>query len=171
MTPLPLASPRCLMSGRGWMQQNSVHDDVVSWGKLGHSGELCHSLLWKRKNDNFHSSINILQQAKIAILASWPSLVWWLRWYKGAGKTIITIILSYFLIDFLFRKAYLSVSQTGFLKWRLVLPQNCKLRLGTKTESIFSHFCLEAGKVPIQNQCMFCLSNNWTDRKDLAVDE
>lgn len=70
MTLLPLASPRCLVSARGRMQQNSVHEDLVPWGKLGHGGELRSSLLWKRRNDNFHSSVNIFQEAKIALLAS-----------------------------------------------------------------------------------------------------
>ena len=155
MTLLPLASPKCLMSGRGRMQQNSVHDDVMPWGKLGHGGELCRSLLWKRKNDNFRSSINILQEAKIAILVSWPSLVRWLRRYNGAWKTITTIILSYFLRDFLLRKAYLSVSQTGFLKWHLVLPKNCELRVGTKIESISHIFASRQAKFPFKTNVCF----------------
>lgn len=104
MTLLPLASPRHPMSGGGWMQQNSVHDDIVPWGKLHHGGELCRSVLWKRKNDNFHSLTNIFQEAKIAMLSSWASAVWWLKWYNGALKTITTVILSYFMRDFLFRK-------------------------------------------------------------------
>lgn len=170
MTLFPLASPRCLMSGRTWMQVNSVQDDTVSSGKSGHGGELCHSLLRKRKNHDFHSSINILLEAKTAILDSWQSVVWWLKQYNGAWTTTTTTI-SYFLRDFLFRKEYLNVWPTAFLKQHLVLPKNLELRVRTKIESIFSHFCLKAGKVPIQNQCMFRLSNNWAQHKDLAVDE
>lgn len=53
----------------------------------------------------------------------------------------------------------------------LSTPQKPRIKSQTKIESIFSHFCLKAGKVPIQNQCMFRLSNNWAEHKDLAVDE
>lgn len=170
MTLLPLVSLRCLMSGRAWMQENLVQDDSVSSGKLGHGGELSHSLLWKRKNHNFHSSIKILLEARTAMFDTWQSLVGWLKWCNEAWKTTTTTI-SYFLRDFLFRKGYLSVFQTAFLKRHLELPKAYELRVRTEIESIFSHFCLQAGKVPIQNQCMFRLSNNWADHKDLAVDE
>lgn len=50
------------------MQENLFQDDTVPSGKLGHGGELCHSLLWKRKNHNFHSSVKILLKAEIAML-------------------------------------------------------------------------------------------------------
>lgn len=77
---------------------------------------------------------------------------------------------SYFWKAFLFRKAHLSVSQAGFLKWLLLLHKNCELRIRTKIESIFLLF-LPLCKDPIQIQCMFCLSSNWRDQKDLAIDE
>lgn len=123
MTPLPLASPKCLMSGRAWMQENLFQDDTVPSGKLGHGGELCHSLLWNRKNHNFHSSVKILLKAEIAMLDTWQSAVWRLEWCNGAWKTTATTT-SCFLRDFLFRKEHLSVFQTAFLKQHLELPKS-----------------------------------------------
>lgn len=50
------------------MQENLVQDDTVSSGIIGHGGELCHSLLWKRKNQNFHSPVKTLLEAETAML-------------------------------------------------------------------------------------------------------
>lgn len=121
MTLLPLASPRHLVSGRAWMRESLVQGDTMSSGKLGHGGEPCCSLLWKRKNHNFHSSIIILLKAKTAILIL--DNLWWLKRCNGTWKAATTTI-SYFSRDFLFRKEYLNVCQTASLKQHLVFPKN-----------------------------------------------
>lgn len=64
------------------MQGSLVQDDTVSLGKLDHGGEPCHSLPWKRKNPNFHSSIIILLETKPAILTL-DNL-----WYDGSNDAV-----------------------------------------------------------------------------------